>query len=532
MLKEKLNIAIRVDASKIIGGGHFRRCLTLAKEARLNGHDIIFISSQLPDRDKYHLKKNKISFKNIFFKKDKKKNSHSNIGYFQNSYENWLKLPILEDAKRTSNVLKQFQPNWIIFDHYGLGIEWVNKIRKNHNNSFFLAIDDLDNRKLGSDFLLDQTSITDKKRNYKSPCVLFGPKFALLSNEFSKLRKRSLHKRFKHQSLVFKNKIFNILISLGLYDNKKLLPILVNNLLKLENINIIIATSSECQTISELKKISEKYEKVSLILDTDNMAKLMLMADICIGASGMSMWERCCMGLPSLTITIANNQKKITKQTSDLNISQELSIGTAKNQKKLTDLVSNLIDSPKILQRLSKNSFKVCDGLGASRVLNFLEAKLKKVEIADSNRLLSWRNKKFIREKSLYKKKIDQQSHNIWIKNTQNAKKGIWLIYSEGNKDIGHCNAVYIDKKIVSWSFYISEKSISPGCGVRMLVFFLKKLFFEEKISKIEAKVIHDNQKSKKIHQEFGFSLKSTNEKFENYILTKETFKKRYYSNV
>ena len=65
-----------------------------------------------------------------------------------------------------------------------------------------------------------------------------------------------------------------------------------------------------------------------------------------------------------------------------------------------------------------------------------------------------------------------------------------------------------------------------------MLVFFLKKFFFEEGLSKIEAKIILNNQKSKKIHQEFGFILKSTSENFENYILTKESFKKRYYSNI
>lgn len=532
MLKEKLNIAIRVDASKNIGGGHFRRCLTLAKEAKKNGHIVIFISTQLTDEDIYLLNKNKISFKNIFFEKDEKRISHSNLEYKQSLYKNWLKLPILEDAKRTSNVLKQFQPNWIIFDHYGLGIEWVNKIRKSHKNSFFLAIDDLDNRKLGSDFLLDQTSIIDKKRNYQSPGILVGPKFALLSNEFNNLRKKSLQERFLRQSEAFKGKVFNILISLGLYDNKKLLPILVNNLSKLENINIIVATSSDCQTLSELKKISKKYKKVSLILDTDNMAKLMVKADICIGASGMSMWERCCLGLPSLTITTANNQKKITKETSNLKISQELSIATARNQKKLTAIVSNLIKSPKKLQELSKNSFKICDGLGARKVVNFLEAKLKKVEIGDSKKLLSWRNKKFIRENSLNKKKIRKQDHNIWIENTQNAKEGIWLIYSEGNKEIGHCNAIYIDQKKVSWSFYIGEKNISPGCGVRMLVFFLKKLFFEEGISKIEAKIILDNQKSKKMHEDFGFILQSTNNNFENYFLTKDFFKKRYYSNI
>ena len=532
MLKEKLKIAIRVDASKNIGGGHFRRCLTLAKEAQRKGHFVIFISAQLPEREIHLLKKNNLLFENILFEKNEKQLIDSNIKYKQNFYKNWLKLPILDDAKRTSKTLEKFQPNWIIFDHYGLDIEWVNKIRKKHNNCFFLAIDDLDNRNLGSDFLLDQTSIINKKRNYKSPGILVGPRFALLSNEFNKLRKKSLQERLKRQSVTLKNKSFYILISLGLYDNKKLLPTLVNTLSKLDKINIIVATSSECQTLRELKEISKKYENTSLILDSENIAELMLRADICIGASGMSIWERCCMGLPSLTITIANNQKKITKETSDLNISQELSISTIKDKEKLTAVVSNLIYSPKKLQKLSKNSFKICDGLGAIKVVNFLEAKLKKVEVSDSKRLLSWRNKKFIRENSFNKKKIDEKSHKIWIKNTQNSKKGIWLIYAEGNIDIGHCSAIYISKKNVSWSFYIGEKNFSPGCGIRMLVFFLKKLFFEEGISKIEAKIILDNQKSKKLHQELGFTLQSKNDNFENYILTKDIFKKRYYVNI
>ena len=65
-----------------------------------------------------------------------------------------------------------------------------------------------------------------------------------------------------------------------------------------------------------------------------------------------------------------------------------------------------------------------------------------------------------------------------------------------------------------------------------MLVFFLKKLFFEEGISKIEAKIIPDNQKSKKIHQELGFTLQSKNDNFEIYTITKDCFKKRYYVNI
>ncbi|MFL2803124.1 MAG: UDP-2,4-diacetamido-2,4,6-trideoxy-beta-L-altropyranose hydrolase [Paracoccaceae bacterium] len=532
MIKEKLNIAIRVDASKNIGGGHFRRCLTLAKEAKKKGHSVIFISAQLPERDRHLLIKNKILFENIFFEKDENIINDSKKGYKNNCYQKWLKLPVLEDAKRTSKALEKFQPNWIIFDHYGLGIKWVNKIKKNHHMPFYLAIDDLDNRNLGSDFLLDQTSIIDKKRKYKTPGILVGPKFALLSNEFSKYRKKSIKDRLYRQSMALKNKKVCILISLGLYDNKRLLPTLVNALSKKEEINIVVATSSECQTLVELKKIAKKYNNVCLRLDTDNMAKLMLKADICIGASGMSMWERCCIGLPSLTITIAKNQKKITKQTANLNITKKLSIAKTKNQKQLIEAVSNLIYAPKKLQQLSKNSFKTCDGLGTKKVVNFLEATFKKVEISDSKKLLSWRNKKFIRESSLNKKRIHKKNHEIWMEKTQYPKKGIWLIYSEGGTDVGHCNSIYIDKANVSWSFYIGEQKFSPGCGLRMLVFFIKKLFFEEKISTIESKIILDNKKSKKIHRDLGFILTSTNEHFENYILTKDTFQKRFYSNI
>ena len=40
----------------------------------------------------------------------------------------------------------------------------------------------------------------------------------------------------------------------------------------------------------------------------------MLKADMSIGASGTTSWERCCLGLPSLVISIAENQKPIAQE--------------------------------------------------------------------------------------------------------------------------------------------------------------------------------------------------------------------------
>ena len=38
------------------------------------------------------------------------------------------------------------------------------------------------------------------------------------------------------------------------------------------------------------------------------MAELMAAADLAIGAGGSTTWERCCLGLPALSICVADNQ--------------------------------------------------------------------------------------------------------------------------------------------------------------------------------------------------------------------------------
>jgi spore coat polysaccharide biosynthesis predicted glycosyltransferase SpsG len=41
-----------------------------------------------------------------------------------------------------------------------------------------------------------------------------------------------------------------------------------------------------------------------------NVAQLMAEADLCIGAGGITIWERAYMGLPSLVVTLAENQRE------------------------------------------------------------------------------------------------------------------------------------------------------------------------------------------------------------------------------
>jgi spore coat polysaccharide biosynthesis predicted glycosyltransferase SpsG len=48
---------------------------------------------------------------------------------------------------------------------------------------------------------------------------------------------------------------------------------------------------------------------VNVLRRTDDMAKLMREADLGLGTCGVAAWERCCVGLPSLVVVSADNQR-------------------------------------------------------------------------------------------------------------------------------------------------------------------------------------------------------------------------------
>ncbi len=98
------------------------------------------------------------------------------------------------------------------------------------------------------------------------------------------------------------------------------------------------------------------------------MAELMSQADLAIGASGSSSWERCALGLPTINYVIADNQKPIAKELAKNGASI-----TIQSTKDLSDAVGKIKES---LNAFSLASAKLVDGMGVSRVINSMLFKL------------------------------------------------------------------------------------------------------------------------------------------------------------
>src|SRR5204863_9022034 len=45
-----------------------------------------------------------------------------------------------------------------------------------------------------------------------------------------------------------------------------------------------------------------------------SLAALMVKADLAIGSAGATSWERLCLGLPALVVTLADNQRPIAQE--------------------------------------------------------------------------------------------------------------------------------------------------------------------------------------------------------------------------
>lgn len=355
-----MKIIFRVDASILIGTGHVMRCLTLANYLVALGHKCIFICraheghlGALIQREGHqlHLLVNKAEA------------CRGRVGSELTSHAHWLGVHWSVDSVQTVEISKIISPDWIIVDHYALDYAWERDVRPFTKK--LLIIDDLADRKHECDFLLDQ-QFGRRKIDYidrvPSSCkILCGPEYALIRNEFSELREISLQRR---ESQV----LSNILINLGGIDKdnytSRILELLGCCVLP-ELCTLTVVIGAKSPWIGCVKDIANSMHRgVKVLVGVDTMAQLMCEADLAIGASGSTAWERCCIGLPTIQAVIADNQLFAAESLARA--------GAIKLLSSLDQLPDLILSAPDWMESVSSKCRMVTDGNGVKRVTDSL----------------------------------------------------------------------------------------------------------------------------------------------------------------
>lgn len=98
-----------------------------------------------------------------------------------------------------------------------------------------------------------------------------------------------------------------------------------------------------------------------------HLADLLAEADLAIGAGGTTTWERCCLGLPSLVVSIAENQRPACKALAAAGVIAYLGHQDGMTTERLRDAIQTLLDDAQQRQRLSAAGAALVYGSGARR---------------------------------------------------------------------------------------------------------------------------------------------------------------------
>jgi UDP-2,4-diacetamido-2,4,6-trideoxy-beta-L-altropyranose hydrolase len=363
-----MNIAFRTDASLQIGTGHVMRCLTLANVLRNAGVQCHFICREHPGHLIAQIQQQGFAVSVLSASADALLTDELAVEE-QPNYAAWLGADWATDAAQTKIGFGAATVDWLIVDHYALDARWEKALRSLCRK--LMVIDDLADRPHDCDLLLDQNlgrDVRDYKQLVPEDCaVLAGPRYALLRPEFDALRDDSLRRRATPQ-------LKHLLITMGGVDQAdatgKVLEALRECPLP-SDLRITVVMGQQApglQRVQLLAKLMPRPTEVKV--NVNNMAQLMVDSDLAIGAAGGTGWERCCLGLPTLIVVLAENQR-----TGAAALEQSGCVKLLENVNAiphdLRSMLSSLIATD-ALSQLSQRSCLVTDGQGANRVKDAL----------------------------------------------------------------------------------------------------------------------------------------------------------------
>jgi len=342
-----MNVAFRFDCDPEIGMGHAIRCLAIANELQqMNVECMIF-------------------------------HQESSTNYLPTQVSENIKCIALPNSQELYACVHSSHmplPDALIVDHYG-------EARKNLSASTFkettkILIDDFDTQTNFPCEILINPNIGSKQNKGASQLHLLGPAYAPIRKEIRKLAR-------SWQPAISSEALFHCLISIGATDPFNLTSRIlrsVQDVYEKSTFHFVVILASSAPHLNEVKKLCIELEKeinVEVITDAENMGELYKKAHCCIGAAGSSAWERCCVGLPTAQLVVADNQQHIQdelvreKAVIDLPHPDDDAFFD-----RLSAFLDSAITQSEEFLALSQQGQRIVDGHGAKRIADAIVKEL------------------------------------------------------------------------------------------------------------------------------------------------------------
>jgi UDP-2,4-diacetamido-2,4,6-trideoxy-beta-L-altropyranose hydrolase len=378
----------------------------------------------------------------------------------------WLGTDWATDARQTKVGAGERVVDWLVVDHYALDARWESAMRSQCRK--IMVIDDIADRRHDSDLLLDQNLFSNMTERYigkipESCGQLLGPHYALLQPLYE-----DLHPRIPPRE----GPIRRILVYFGGADAHNLTGMTVAAFLALgrKDITLDVVINPSNPHRDSIRHQIEGCPQIALHEGLSSLAPLMAQADLSIGAGGATSWERCCLGLPSLVITLAANQTPIARELDRLGLIQWLGDESEVSESTLMNTLGYLCTTG-LASDWSDRCRQRVDGGGVGRVASILmlnaqsKLKVRLARVDDEALILQWANDCLVRQNAFAPNPIDQSTHREWFRRRLRDVElcRIYVLQTEDNLPIGQVRFDLIDK---SWAIDYSLDALARGHGL------------------------------------------------------------------
>ena len=427
MARVAFRVAFRVDATAALGWGHLKRCMALAHSLQQAGAEVVFGG---------------------------RASSPAVAQQLQSLGWPWLPLAVtVDDAAEQddANALLAALPwraDLLVVDHYALGAAWHQAARA-ASGARIVAIDDLADRPLAPDLLVDPNPSEDHGQKYRAVLadgvpICGGPAWTLLDPVYA-----------ARPVVPLADTVQRLGIFMGGTDPHNhscwVLELVCGDLKWKGEVHV--ATTSGNPHLAELCATAQRLG-ATVHLDLPHLADFHARCDLQVGAGGGAQWERCRLGVPTVALICADNQCQTVPALQRLGVVCGLDARgrTPAQAQALVQVLQTLLADATQRSSLQQRSAALVDGQGADRLAQRLLALLVTPEVppaitlraatlADAQLLLDWRNDAATRQASHTTAEVSRADHQAWLQRClADPQRRLWVA-CQGAQAVGTVRA-------------------------------------------------------------------------------------------
>lgn len=331
-------IGIRVDVNKTVATGHILRDISVAKKLRNMGQDCLFFSADeecIPYLEKE-------DFPVVILHSDWKDPE--------------------SETERLCELLREKEIHSLLVDSYYVTEAYMKRLTQVTRVTYF---DEMFLQGYGCQQLIN--GVLEPPDYSTAPGIAFtGPDYVALRDEFAQLPPK-----------VIRPSIERLLVTSGGTDNYHFSRTFLEAFLResdWKSVQVTLVIGSLCADWTELLDRYGGDERVTILVNTSEMARLMQDADYAVTAGGTTLYEVCAAGVAASSYVLGDNQTEIAKSFARQKLIAFAGDFRVEEQKTIDNILAQMEQARTAEFRRERASRlqRVVDGKGARRIAEIL----------------------------------------------------------------------------------------------------------------------------------------------------------------